>query len=87
MSDNKKEPIPYLPPSTPCTLVGVTVTPNHSNSAVLETFQRKIAKYCTRIVLCPLPLQDVLKGYLLFWWPLLKYMAPILSLDFIQSIL
>ena len=56
MSDNKKEPIPYLPPSTPCTLVGVTVTPNHSNSAVLKEYQENIAKYCTRTALCSLPL-------------------------------
>ena len=55
MSNNKKESIPYVPPSTPRTLVDMTVTPNHSNSIVLEEYQEKIAKYCTRIVLCPLP--------------------------------
>ena len=54
MSNNKKEPIPYLSLSTPCTLVGMTITPNYLNSVVLEEYQEKIAEYCTRIALCPL---------------------------------
>ena len=54
MSDNKKEYIPYLPPLTLHTLVSVKVTPNHSNSIVLEEYQEKIAEYYTRIALFPL---------------------------------
>jgi len=56
------------------------VIPVHNPLAIVEVYQKRIDQYCTRLHTCPLSPMKILAGFNSYWWPLLKYIAPLLSL-------
>ena len=53
----------------------------------MESFDKKITGYIDRLSASTLKSNDILFGYLHYWWPSLKYPAPVLSFPTDMNIL
>ena len=53
----------------------------------MESFDKKITGYIDRLSASTLKSNDILFGYLHYWWPLLKYSAPVLSFSIDMNVL
>ena len=84
---NTRVPIKYLAPQESRMLIGIEVVPSHDPLAIVLIFQEKINQYCDRLHTSPLSPTKILASYNSYWWPSLKYIAPLLSLLCSGSIL
>ena len=68
-------------------LVGVLINLHHKNNLIMESFDKKIIGYIDRLLASTLKSNDILFGYLHYWWPSLKYPTPVLSFNTDMNVL
>ena len=81
------EVIKHIPPTISRTLVSIYIDLSHKNKQIIATYLEKINQYSHLLQTIDLPPIDIYKGYMSFWWPSLKYMAPFIYLPLHSNLL
>ena len=85
--DGTSQSIPYIPPNKMRILVGVETNPSNINKEILNLMHLKTQGYLATLTSCTLSPSDIMEGCDKFWWPSIKCMAPVLTLEPAQNML
>ena len=85
--EGQDQHILYLSPLVIRDLVRVSTNPLNNNRDITREFQNKLNTYKASLISSKLSPMEIMKGYLAFWWPSIKFMAPALTLDLNDDIL
>ena len=63
------------------------IDPSHTNDQILEIYDVKLNHCAHALQTIHLAPSEIFKGFLSFWWPSLKYMAPFANIHLHSNIL
>ena len=75
-----KKEVPHLQANKTRVLVGVPINLCHEEEQIVTMFTEKTKNYADKLATSKLSPGDIMFGYQHYWWPSLKYPAPVLSL-------
>ena len=85
--ENQRKELVHLRADQMRTLVGVPMQLNHQNEQIVQAILSKTTAYQNKLASCKLNSSDIMFGYQHYWWPSIKYPAPVLSLDHDSNVL
>ena len=85
--ENRREEVMHLRADQMRTLVGVPMQLNHQNEQIVQAISSNMVAHQNKLESCKLTPSDIMFGYQHYWWPSLKYPAPVLSFNHDSNIL